>query len=55
MQANPEKFQAMPLGKKTHNLDLIFQFNDVNIKCEDEVVLIGVTLDFTLILVLTLT
>ena len=48
MQANPEKFQAMSLGKKTHDLNISFKFNDVNIKCEDEVVLLGVTLDFNL-------
>ena len=31
MKANPEKFQAISFGQKTHDLDLTFKFNDIEI------------------------
>ena len=48
MQANPEKFQAIALGKKTHQQKINFKFNNIEITCEDEVKLLGVNLDFML-------
>jgi hypothetical protein len=37
MQANPEKFQAIAIGKKTFDKSPIFQIGTANISC-DEVV-----------------
>ena len=48
MQANPDKFQAIALGKKTHDANISFNLNDNVIKCDDEVKLLGVTFDFML-------
>ena len=48
MQANPEKFQAIAIGTKTHNNNTTFNLNGVHINCDDEVKLLGVTIDFQL-------
>jgi len=48
MQANPEKFQAISVGRKTHDKNVMFNLNGINISCEDEVKLLGVTIDFKL-------
>ena len=48
MQANPEKFQAIAIGNKTHKENITFNLDGNNIKCDDEVKLLGVTLDFKL-------
>ena len=48
MKANPEKFQAIAFGKKTHKLNISFNLDGVNINCEDEVKLLGVTFVFML-------
>ena len=48
MKANPEKFQAITLGHKTHKKNLNFKFNSIVIQSEDEVKLLGVNLDFLL-------
>ena len=48
MKANPENFQAMTLGHKTHKNNLNFKFNGIVIQSEDEVKLLGVNLDFLL-------
>jgi hypothetical protein len=48
MQANPEKFQAISLGKKTHDKNIIFNLDGISIVCDDEVKLLGVTIDFKL-------
>jgi hypothetical protein len=37
MQANPEKFQAISVGRKTHDKNVMFNLNGINISCEDEV------------------
>jgi hypothetical protein len=42
-QANPEKFQAISVGRKTHDKNVMFNLNGINISCEDEVKLLGVT------------
>ena len=48
MKANPDKFQAIAIGKKTKNENISFNLNGNIIKCEDEVKLLGVTIDFGL-------
>ena len=48
MKANPDKFQAKAIGSKTHDNNMCFSLKDNVIKCEDEVKLLGVTLDYQL-------
>jgi hypothetical protein len=48
MQANHEKFQAISLGKKTPDKNIIFNLDGISIVCDDEVKLLGVTIDFKL-------
>ena len=48
MQANPEKFQAISIGTKTHNDNIVFNLNGTQINCDDEVKLLGVTIDYKL-------
>jgi hypothetical protein len=44
-KANPNKFQAIAIGKKTNKHNLTFNLNGNNITCEDNVKLLGVTID----------
>ena len=46
MQANPDKFQAISIGKKTHEHLKEFSIGDNTIKCEDVVKLLGIDIDF---------
>jgi hypothetical protein len=46
MKANPEKFQAIAIGKQTKQQNLTFIINGNKIECESEVKLLGVTIDF---------
>ena len=48
MQANPEKFQAMAIGDNTHKHNITLNLNGCNISCDDQVKLLGVTIDFKL-------
>ena len=48
MKANPDKFQAICMGQKTHDAISSFQLNDTVITCEDNVTLLGVNIDFML-------
>jgi len=48
MQANPDKFQAMAVGNKAQNENITFDIGNNTIKCEPEVKLLGVTIDFQL-------
>ena len=48
MQANPDKFQAIALGKKSHETLTEFNIDNNNIKCEDSVKLLGINIDFML-------
>jgi hypothetical protein len=48
MKANPDKFQAIAIGKKTKNENFSFNLNGNIITCEDDVKLLGVTIDFEL-------
>jgi hypothetical protein len=45
MQVYPEKFQAISVGRKTHDKNVMFNLNGINISCEDEVKLLGVAID----------
>jgi hypothetical protein len=48
MQANLDKFQVISVGRKTHGKKVMFNLNGINTTCEDEVKLLGVTIDFKL-------
>ena len=48
MKANPEKFQAIAVGEQTRNEDITFNLENNVIKCEENVKLLGVPLDFQL-------
>lgn len=48
MKANPDKFQAISIGDKTKKLNLSFNLDDNIISCDEDVKLLGVTLDFKL-------
>ena len=46
MQANPDKFQALAIGKKTFKEQICFDLKGSKIKCEEHVKLLGVTIDY---------
>jgi hypothetical protein len=48
MKANPDKFQAIAIGKNTQSNNISFNLNGNIIKTEDEVKLLGVTIDYEL-------
>ena len=48
MKANPDKFQAICIGKKAHDNIESFQNGQTNIKCEENVTLLGINIDFML-------
>lgn len=48
MQANPEKFQVIAVGKKSAQKFPSFKIGDVDITCEDNVKHLGVDIDFML-------
>ena len=48
MQANPDKFQAIAVGKKTYDKSPTFNIGTANISCDDIVKLLGVDIDFKL-------
>ena len=48
MKANPDKFQAIAVGKRTKDENITFKLDDNIIKCEEHVKLHGVTIDFQL-------
>ena len=48
MQANPEIFQAIGVGKRTHDMNLTIKVSDTQINCEDVVKLLGVDIDYQL-------
>ena len=45
MKANPDKFQAIAIGKKTKGQNRSFNLSGNKIVCEDNVKLLGVTID----------
>ena len=48
MQANPDKFQAIAVGKRTFGKNLVLKISDSEIKCEEVVKLLGVDIDYQL-------
>ena len=48
MKANPTKFQAICIGKNAHENIASFKVDPVEIKCEENVTLLGVNIDFML-------
>ena len=44
MKANPDKFQAICVGKRTFDAIKSFQLGDTKILCEEKVSLLGVTI-----------
>ena len=48
MKANPDKFQEIAIGKNTQSKNISFNLNGNIIKTEDEVKLLGVTIDYEL-------
>ena len=48
MQANPDKFQAIAIGNKSRDFINDFKIDNVTIKCEESVKLLGVDIDFLL-------
>jgi hypothetical protein len=48
MKVNPDKFQAIVIGKNTQSKNISFNLNGNIIKTEDEVKLLGVTIDYEL-------
>ena len=45
MKANPDKFQALAISRKTYDHKISFDLGDNIIKCEDEVKPLGVITD----------
>ena len=48
MKANPSKFQAICIGKNAHDGITSFNIDSVEIKCDDNVTLLGINIDFML-------
>lgn len=48
MQANPDKFQAISIGRQTIKLLKSFQINDAVITCEENFKLLGAEIDLLL-------
>jgi succinyl-CoA synthetase beta subunit len=46
MKANPDKFQALANDKKSMDNNIVLNLAGNKIKCETEVKLLGVTIDF---------
>jgi hypothetical protein len=42
MQANPDKFQAIAVGKKTCAKEPVFDIESANISCDEVVKLLGI-------------
>ena len=48
MKANPTKFQAIRIGKRAHDDITSFKIYSAEIKCEDNVTLLCINIDFML-------
>ena len=48
MKANPDKFQAICLGHKAANNIKSFKISNTEIKCEENITLLGVNIDYQL-------
>ena len=48
MQANPNKFQAIAVGKRKHDKSPVFNFGPISVNCDEIVKLLGIDIDFKL-------
>ena len=48
MKANPDKFQALVIGKQSFDHKIVFELKGNRIECEHDVKLLGVTIDYEL-------
>ena len=48
VKANPDQFQTIAVGKRTKDENIFFNLENNVINCEDNVKLLGVTIDFKL-------
>ena len=48
MKTNPDKFQALAMSRKSMDKNIVFDLAGNKIICEEEVKLLGVTIDFEL-------
>ena len=48
MQANPDKFQAIAVGNKTHAKTPVFKIDPAEITCDEVVKLLGIDIDYQL-------
>ena len=48
IKANPTKFQAICIGKRAHDNITSFNIDSAEIKCENNVTLLGINIDFML-------
>jgi hypothetical protein len=48
MQANPDKFQAIAVGNKTHAKTPVFKIESAEITCDEVVKLLGIDIDYQL-------
>ena len=48
MKANPDKFQAVAVGERTHNERPTFKIGEAEIGCDETVKLLGVDIDYRL-------
>jgi hypothetical protein len=48
MQANPDKFQAIAVGKKTYAKEPVINIESANISCDEVVKLLGIDIDYQL-------
>ena len=46
--ANPGKFQAIAVGKKTYAKEPVFNIESANISCDEVVKLLGIDIDYQL-------
>ena len=48
MQANPNKFQAIAIGKRMHDKSTAFNFGPISVNCDEIGKLLGIDIDFKL-------
>jgi hypothetical protein len=48
MQAKPDKLQKIAISSKTHKQNIVCDLYGSKINCDDEVKLLGITIDFTI-------
>jgi hypothetical protein len=48
MQANPDKFQVLAVGKKTYEKRPTINIQNFELTCEDSVKLLGIEIDYQL-------